>query len=78
MFIYFWERERTHARTSGGGAERERETESKALSYQHRARHGAQTHEQWDHDLSRSGTLNHPGTPKASLFTVALTVSSNL
>ena len=38
-----------------------------ALSCQHRARHGAQTHEPWDHDLSRSRKLNrlsHPGTPR--------------
>ena len=37
-----------------------------ALSYQHRVRHGAQTPEPWDHDLSRSRSLNrlsHPGAP---------------
>ena len=38
-----------------------------ALSRQHRARCGTQTHELWDHDLSRSWMLNqlsHPGTPR--------------
>ena len=38
-----------------------------ALSCQHRAQCGAQTHEWRDHDLSRSRTLNrlsHPRSPK--------------
>ena len=37
-----------------------------ALNCQHRALHGARTHELWDHDLSWSRTLNqlsHPGAP---------------
>ena len=37
-----------------------------ALSCQHRARCRARTHGPWDHDLSRSQTLNrlsHPGAP---------------
>ena len=37
-----------------------------ALSSQHRARHRAQTHKLWDHDMSQSQTpnwLSHPGTP---------------
>ena len=69
MFIYFWER----PSMSGGGAEREGDTDSKAgsgLSCQHTAQRGARTHELWDHDLSRSQTLNwlsHPGAPEWSL-----------
>ena len=37
-----------------------------ALSCQHRPGRGARTHELWDHDRSRSWTLNglgHPGAP---------------
>ena len=45
-----------------GEGERERETQIRsrlqALSFQHRAQHGAQTHELRDHDLSRSQMLN--------------------
>ena len=54
---------------SGGGAEREGDriwSRLQALSCQHRARCGAQTHELWDHDLGQSQTLNqlsHPGAP---------------
>ena len=36
------------------------------MSAQHRAQHGAWTHELWDHDLSQSWKLNplsHPGAP---------------
>ena len=45
-----------------------------ALSCQHRAWCGAQTHEPWDHDLSRNQTLNwlsHPGTPSFHVFSSA-------
>ena len=70
MFIYFWERERKSESecTSRGGAEREGHGGSKAgsaLTAQSPLR--AQTHEPWDHDLSRSRTLNrlsHPGAPR--------------
>ena len=44
----------------------------RALSCQHRAQHGAQTHEQWDHGLSWSQMLNqlsHPGAPKIDSLT---------
>ena len=43
-----------------------------APTCQHRARCGARTHEPWDHDLSRSRTLNwmsHPGAPSEFLTT---------
>ena len=42
MFIYFWEREIT---SGEGQREREREDPKQAPHCQHRARHGAQTHE---------------------------------
>ena len=67
MFIYFWERQRQSM--SGGGAEREGDriwNRLRALSCQHRARHGARTHKLWDHDPSQSQTPNqrsHPGAP---------------
>ena len=54
-FIYFErERERESARVGEGQRERERENPKQALHCQHRARHGAQTHEPGDHDLSRN------------------------
>ena len=43
-----------------------------ALNCQHRAWCKAQTHEPWDHDLSRSQTLNqlsHPGAPLPTILT---------
>ena len=65
MFIYFWV----------GEGQRERETQNpkqlQALSCQHRARHGAWTHDLQNHDLSRSRTLNplsHPGAPAHFIF----------
>ena len=68
MFLfYFWERD-THSE-SRGGAERDGDrirSRLQALSCQHRARCGAQTHRLQDHDLSQSWTLNrlsHPGAP---------------
>ena len=67
MFIYFWDKERQSM--NRGGSEREGDTESKTGS-----RHWAVSTEpdmgleltDWDHDLSRSRTLNrlsHPGAP---------------
>ena len=56
----------------GGRAERETHripSRHQAPSCHHRAWHGAQTHKPWDHDLSRSWTLNwlsHPDTPRKS------------
>ena len=53
----------------GRGRERGRHriwSRFQALSYQHRARYRARTHEPWDHDLSRSQMLNqlsHPNAP---------------
>ena len=64
------ERERERPDTSGGGAERRRHriwNRLQALTCQHRARRGAPTHKLWNHDLSRSLTVNrlsHPGTPE--------------
>ena len=65
MFIYFWEREAVWA----GEGQRDRGTHRirsrlQALSCQHRARRGAQTHELWDHDLSRSRTSNLTEPPR--------------
>ena len=59
-FVYFWER--------GGHRIQSR---LQALGCQHRAGRGARTHQQRDHDLSRSQTLNrlnHPGTPEINSF----------
>ena len=44
-----------------------------ALSWQHRAWRGAQTHKLWDHDLSQSWVLNrlsHPGAPSPPFFLI--------
>ena len=76
MFLYFWyrERERERESMSRGGAERGQhriQSRLQALSCQHRAQRGAQTHKPWDHDLSQSLMLNqlsHPGTPIFPLF----------
>ena len=77
MFLFNFERERERERESErmGEGQRERETRIwsrlQALSCQHRAQHGAQTHEPRDYDLSRSRMLNwlsHPGTPVFFLF----------
>ena len=77
FFIYFWERASACAHAWEGQREREREGETQnlktgsRLSCQHRARHGARTHEPWDHDPSQSQMLHrlsHPGTPLISIF----------
>ena len=64
---------------SAGRIERHRiQSRLQALSCQHRAWCGAQTHELWDHDLRQSRTLNwlgHPGTPE---FLVLIQVCGNL
>ena len=68
--IYF---ERGGEEESGTGRERGRHriwSRLQALSCQHRAWCGARTHKPWDHDLSRSWTLNqlsHPGAPHLPL-----------
>ena len=72
VFIYFWRREREHE--WGRSRERGRPriwSRLRALSYQHRAGCGAQTHKLWDPDPSRSRTLNwlsHPGAPALIFF----------
>ena len=72
MFIYLWETETEHKQ----GRVRERGihriwSRLQAPSCQHRAQRGARPHEPWDHDLSRSWTLNrlsHPGAPEIRVF----------
>ena len=74
--VYLLLRDRETQSMSRGEVERWRDTESEAgsrlwASCQHRARCGAWTHEFWDHDLSRSWTLNwlsHPRAPPMKLF----------
>ena len=72
-FIYFWDRER-QSMNRGRSRERGRHriwNRLQDLRCQHRSRRGAQTHGPWDHDLSRSRTLNrpsHPGAPISLLF----------
>ena len=71
MFIYlFWERERERGSQSmhtwEGQGERNGENPKQAPHFQQEARCGAQTHEPWDHDLSRNqrwtlNQLSHPG-----------------
>ena len=77
ILIFIFERQRQNV--SGLGAEREAEregdTESEAgsrlwASSQHRAWCGARTHELWDHDLSRSQTLNWLSYPGVRLLVV--------
>ena len=67
MFIYFWDRERQSMNEEGSERGRHRIwSRLRALSCQHRAQHGARTHEVWDIDLSQSRMLNwqsHPGAP---------------
>ena len=68
MFTLFL-RVRERASAQGGrGRERGRHRIiTELISCQHRARWGTQTHEPWDHDLSRSWMLNglsHPGAPR--------------
>ena len=72
MCIYFWETETEHKweRNRERGRHRFR-SRLQVLSCQHRVRCGARTRKLWDHDLSRSQTLNwlsHPGTPSKILF----------
>ena len=72
VYLFLRERERERQSMSRGGAKSERgshrfRSRLQALSRQHRARCGAQTHKPWNHDLSRSQTpnrLSHPGTPQ--------------
>ena len=78
------ESEHAHMHASGGGAEREGDIiwrRLQALSCQHRAKCGAQTHKLWDHALSLSGTLNqlsYPGAPQIFKYCIYfLCVTSN-
>ena len=85
LFIYFFnvylslrerERERERETVCEQGRDRERgrrriRSRFQALSCQHRARCGAQTHKPGDHDLGQSQMLNrlsHPGAPGFSSF----------
>ena len=70
MFLFVFETEREQGRGRERGRHRIR-SRLQALSSQHRARHGAQTHGLWDHDLSWSRMLNrlsHPGAPEKHCF----------
>ena len=60
FYLFLRKRERERDSTSGEGQKGRHRIWSRvqALSCQHRARHGAQTHEPWDYDLSRNQTLN--------------------
>ena len=72
MFIYLWERKKVGA----GEGQKERETQNPkqdlgSWACQHRAPRGTRTHQPWDHDQSRSWTLNrlsHPGAPILFFF----------
>ena len=74
VFIYFWRRETETEHERGRSRERGRHriwSRLQALSHQHRARRRARTHKLWDHDLSRSWTLNrlsHPDTSRSMDF----------
>ena len=74
MFLFIFESERETEHEQGRSRERGRHrirSRLQAPSCQHRARCGARTHEPWDHDLSRSQTLNrlsHPGAPHDIYF----------
>ena len=67
LFIIEKQRETEHEHGRGQELGRHRIwSRLQALSCQHRAWHGVQTHKPWDHDLSQSQTLNwlsHPGAP---------------
>ena len=70
VYLFWRETKCKHGRGRERGRHRIR-SRLQALSCQHRARHGARTHEPWDHDLSRSQTLNrlsHPGAPPTESF----------
>ena len=78
MFIFVREHRCACVHKQGRGRERARHriwSRTQARSCQHTARRGARTHEPWDHDLSRSQTLNwlsHPGTPMLVNFRKAV------
>ena len=66
VYLFLSERHRAWARERQRGRHRIG-SRLQALSCQHRAWHGAQTCEPWDHDLSQSWRLNHLshlGAPK--------------
>ena len=72
MFLFIFETKTEHEQ--GRGRERGRHriwSRLQALSFQHRAQHGARTHGLWDHDLGWSwmlNRLNHPGAPIMTLL----------
>ena len=72
VLMFVFERERASEQRRGRGRGRHRIwSRLQGLSCQHRAWHGTQTHDPWDHDLSQSRTLNrlsHPGAPIYSIF----------
>ena len=74
MFIfYIRERDTEHEQRRVRETETESEAGSRlwAVSWQHRAWDGSQTHEQWHHELSWSWVLNqlsHPAAPDGMCF----------
>ena len=75
FYVYFWGRQRERQREiehKWGRGQRERETQNpkqlQASRCQHRAQHGARTHEPWDRGLSQSWTLNRLSHPGATLL----------
>ena len=69
--VYLFLRDRDWQSTSGEGRERRRQrirSRLQALSCQHTAQCGAQTHKPWDYDLSRSWMLNWLSQPGACLL----------
>ena len=69
--VYFWERERKRERVHMVERQRMRETENlkQSLCCHHKAWLGTQTHQPWDHDMSRSWTFNWLSHPSAMTMT---------
>ena len=70
LYLFLRETENEQGRNRERGRHRIR-SRLQALSCQHRAWHGARTHEPWDHDLSQSRMLNqlsHPGAPRQGIL----------
>ena len=68
IFIYFWERDR--AQVEEGHRERETQNPKKYPGSEHRAQHGAQTHELWRSwpEPESNAQLSHPGAPSQVFF----------
>ena len=77
LFTLERERETEHERGRKEGGGHRMWNRLQALSCQHRARCGAQTHKPWDHDLSRCQMLNQLSHPGAPIFFFFLTFVSS-